>query len=225
MARPRLYQTPEEHTRARAARNQRYYALKKERQIFPPLPPGPYRVLYADPPWKYGSTDPFFHGHAKHHYPPLSIAEICALPVKRLVGKSAVLFLWVTSPILPECFPVLKAWGFTYKASLVWDKTVPIYGYYVGTQHEFLLVSTRGSCKPDIQALPPSLHRIPRDTKHSAKPAEMRMLIDALYPEGRRLELFARTRAEGWDAWGNEVALASTPSEPLSTRKVHPRST
>jgi len=211
--RPLKYQTDDERTQARVLHNQRHYQKRKARQKYDPLPTGPYRVLYADPPWHYDSHDPNFHGHARDHFPPLTIAELCALPVRTLVGKQAVLFLWVTSPILPECFPMLKAWGFTYKASIVWDKGVPIYGYYISTQHEYLLICTRGSCKPDIQVRPPSLHRIPREELHSAKPVEFRLLIDALYPEGRRLELFARERAPGWDAWGNQVAPPSTPQQ------------
>src|SRR5438552_1615017 len=118
--RPRLYQTPDEQLHARAARNQRYYAKQKTRQLFPPLPPGPYRVLYADPPWQYSSRDPHYHGHARDHYATLSIAQICQLPVKRLVEQSAVLFLWVTAPILVEAYPIITAWGFQYKTNLVW---------------------------------------------------------------------------------------------------------
>jgi len=196
MARPRLYAT-------RAEKDAAYYQRKKDRQQYPPLPPGPYRVLYADPPWQYASTDPYYYGHARNHYPTLSIAELKALPVRKLVAPKAVLFLWVTSPILSECFPVVKAWGFTYKASIVGDKQQSQYGYYVGTQHELLLVCTRGSCKPDMQALPPSVHRIPKLKQHSTKPEEFRLLIDALYPDGRRLELFARRTVANWDVWGN----------------------
>lgn len=47
--------------------------------------------------------------------------------------------------------------------------------------------------------------RAPRGA-HSAKPVEVRRRIDALMGEGpSRVELFARERADGWDAWGAEV--------------------
>lgn len=47
--------------------------------------------------------------------------------------------------------------------------------------------------------------RAPRGS-HSAKPVEVRRRIDALMGEGpSRVELFARERADGWDAWGAEV--------------------
>ncbi len=41
-------------------------------------------------------------------------------------------------------------------------------------------------------------------TAHSAKPDEMRRMIERV-SYAPRLELFARGEAAGWDVWGNEV--------------------
>ena len=41
--------------------------------------------------------------------------------------------------------------------------------------------------------------------QHSAKPAEVRRRIGLMFPEQRKVELFARKRVNGWDCWGNEV--------------------
>lgn len=41
--------------------------------------------------------------------------------------------------------------------------------------------------------------------RHSAKPALVRDRLVQLLGDRRRVELFARERVEGWDAWGNEV--------------------
>jgi N6-adenosine-specific RNA methylase IME4 len=215
MGRPRMFATNADKCRA-------YYERKKQRAVYPPLPAGPYRVLYADPPWQYYSTDPHYHGHARDHYPTLSIAAICALPVKRLVAPSAVLFLWVTAPLLVEALPVMKAWGFQYKTNLVWHKDRHNYGYYLSNEHELLLIATRGACKPDVENRFPSVQRITR-TDHSAKPAEIRMLIDTLYPEGRRLELFARTQAEGWETWGREAPRDRTDEAPARAALLLPQ--
>jgi N6-adenosine-specific RNA methylase IME4 len=192
-----------------SAKKRAYRQRLKERAIYPPLPPGPYRVLYADPPWLYQKNAPTFHGNAADRYDPFSIPQLCALPVRKIVEQSAVLFLWVTSPVLPECFPVIKAWGFTYKTDIIWDKGKMIHGKYLGNQHELLLLCTRGRCRPEVEELDANVRRI-APTAHSRKPEEFRLLIDHLYPTGRRLELFARTQAEGWDVWGNQVALTST---------------
>ena len=122
-----------------------------------------------------------------------------------ILEDDAVLFLWVTSPFLESCFKVIKAWGFKYKTSFVWDKVKHNFGHYNSVRHEFLLVCTRGSCTPNVQKLFDSVQVIERNGRHSEKPEEFREIIDTLYPHGKRLEMFARTRVEGWDAWGMDI--------------------
>ena len=162
-----------------------------------------YRVIYADPPWSYSQKmDTPNLGGAVKHYPTMSIEEICAVPIP--AEKDAVLFLWVTSPILEDAFKVINAWGFTYKSSFVWDKVAHALGFYNSVRHEFLLICTRGKCTPDVPTRLDSVVSIER-TEHSVKPDEFRDMIDELYPLGNRIELFARRPAPGWDAWGNEV--------------------
>jgi N6-adenosine-specific RNA methylase IME4 len=171
------------------------------------LPSEKFRVIYADPPWKYGDSREALDGTtgASAHYSSMTITELCALPVIEMAQENAVLFLWVTSPILPECFQVISAWGFKYKASFVWDKVKHNMGHYNSVRHEFLLICTRGSCLPDIPKLFDSVVSVERTEKHSEKPEEFRTIIDTLYPKGKRIELFARTKAKNWEAYGNQV--------------------
>ena len=168
-----------------------------------------YRIVYADPPWKYNEVNHQTQGNFQSktlgdHYPSLSISELCELPIKDLTEKNAVMFFWVTSPLLEECFPVIKAWGFKYKTSMVWDKVKHNVGNYVSVRHELLLICTKGSCTPDVKKLDDSVYSEER-TEHSKKPKYFRDLIDKIYTEGNRIELFARDENPGWDKWGNEV--------------------
>jgi N6-adenosine-specific RNA methylase IME4 len=195
-----------EKTRTEVAREiKRSEVVKRVAKI----PEGKFRVLYADPPWKYGSTfaasDDLAGLAAENNYGTMSIAELCALPVEQSAADDAVLFLWVTSPLLAECWPVIKAWSFTYKASFVWDKGGGMPGNYNHVRHELLLICTRGSCVPDVATRPPSVQSVKRQGVHSAKPEHFRELIQTLYPHGPRLELFARTKSKGWAVFGNEV--------------------
>lgn len=169
-------------------------------------PTGKYRVIYADPPWKYGDSREALEGTtgASAHYPSMTISELCAMPVTEWVDENAVLFLWVTSPLLFEAQAVFRAWGFSYKACFVWDKIKHNLGHYNSVRHEFLLVCTRGSCIPDEPKLFDSVQSIER-TEHSVKPEEFRQMIDHLYPHGQRLEMFARKPVDGWEVYGNEV--------------------
>ena len=176
----------------------------------PPMPSSRYRIWYADPPWMYGSdgssTEGKQWGKAADHYPTMSIDELCQMghDIQVSCEDDAVLFLWVTSPLLKDCFQVIDAWGFEYKTSFVWDKVKPGLGYYNSVRHELLLVCARGSCTPDASTRFDSVVSIERSAKHSEKPEEFRRIIDSLYTHGKRIELFARTKSEGWDVWGNE---------------------
>jgi N6-adenosine-specific RNA methylase IME4 len=100
----------------------------------------------------------------------------------------------------------MRAWGFEYKASFIWDKVKHNFGHYNSVRHELLLIGTRGSCLPDAEELVDSVQSIARSTEHSSKPGEFRDIIDKLYRLGTRVELFARgDMPEGWLAWGAEV--------------------
>lgn len=178
---------------------------KRDAAETPELPEGKYRILYADPPWKYGDELIEGYGAAEHHYPTMAIPELCALPIRDLSDENSVLFLWVTSPLLHECFSVIEAWGFEYKTSFIWDKIQHNYGHYNSVRHELLLICTRGSCLPDSKELHDSVVSIKRE-KHSMKPEYFReKIIDAMYPKGKRIELFARGEIpKHWDPWGNE---------------------
>lgn len=164
-----------------------------------------YRVLYADPPWSYGNKLTDSYGAVEHHYPTMSISELCSLPVSEIVEENAVLFLWTTSPLLHECFEVISAWGFQYKTSFIWDKVKHNMGHYNSVRHELLLVCTKGSCTPDVSKLFDSVVSIERSETHSEKPEFFREIIDTLYPYGKRIELFARKSVDGWERWGNQL--------------------
>ncbi len=170
----------------------------------PNLLTGKYRVIYADPPWDYGNTMPDIATQPDTHYDPITDARLAGMNVKDIAENDAVLFLWVTSPKLEECFPIIRAWGFEYKSAFIWDKVKHNMGHYNSVRHELLLICTRGSCMPDAPELIDSVQTIERG-EHSVKPEEFRAIIDRLYPRGKRIELFARRQTAGWDVYGDQV--------------------
>lgn len=183
--------------------------IKKEENKEVAAPLGKYRVLYADPPWQYGNNLVSGYGAAVNHYPTMTIKELCELPVSQITEDNAVLFLWTTSPLLEESFAVIKAWGFKYKTSFVWDKVKHNMGHYNSVRHELLLICTKGSCLPDNKKLFDSVVEIERTNKHSEKPDEFREIIEALYTHGNKIELFSRKKVDGWEAWGNDPNVSS----------------
>ena len=168
-------------------------------------------VIYADPPWTFKTfSDKGKDKSPERHYPVLSIADICNLPVSDIAKPDSVLLMWVVDPLLDQAFKVIDAWGFTYKTvGFTWAKTnkntmgfFTGLGYWTRGNPEMCLLATKGRPKrinKDVKQLVVS----PRE-EHSKKPLlhkEIERLVKGPY-----IELFARKKPyDNWDYWGNEV--------------------
>jgi len=160
-------------------------------------------IILADPPWSY--SDKNTRGAAQKHYNTMSLREIMDLSIP--AKKNSMLFLWSTSPLLPEALQVMKAWNFKYKTSMMWEKMVQGLGHYARIAHEFILIGKRG--KFPCPAPSNRFYSVIKEkrTKHYKKP-DLNSLIDKMYPDPdlRKIELFAREAARpGWTYWGEEV--------------------
>lgn len=169
-----------------------------------------YRVIYADPPWSYNDKmDGHNHG-AETHYQTQGIEWIKSLAVSEIAEKDSILFMWAVSPLLPEAFDVIKAWGFKYKTvGFCWIKETPLFntvanlGRYTMGGMEICLIATKGSPKRVSASVRQIVYA--QRTAHSRKPNEVRTAIVDLMGDVSRVELFARQKHNGWDSWGNEV--------------------
>ena len=179
-----------------------------------------YDVIYTDPPWYYGgsllSTQENAIGLGKSaagRYPLMKtetmIDEIAPL-VTELANDNAYLVMWVTNSHIPDSIRLAEASGFTFVSPLfVWDKLSPKMGYYTNSQFEYVFLFKKG--KPVKHIGKPGNTKISqyigeRRRQHSRKPDVTRDLINELWPNASKLEMFARTSTEGWDVWGNETS-------------------
>lgn len=173
-----------------------------------------FNIIYADPPWKYNSRANHktrFRGGAEGHYNLMSMADISVLPIPALADENCALFMWCTFPYLNEQIKLFERWGFRYRTvGFTWIKTNPKdgkpffgVGYYAKSNAEVCLLGIKGRMKPisnNISSVVISPRR-----EHSRKPDEVRERIVNLFGDIPRIELFARQKCEGWDAWGNEI--------------------
>jgi N6-adenosine-specific RNA methylase IME4 len=174
-----------------------------------------YRTIVADPPWEYEPFVSINRTAGKWSekvkkplpYPSMTLDEIAALPVASVASDEGCrLFLWTTNRYLPEAFPILSGWGFTYKQTIVWHKVdgSPFVASLAPNHAEFLLVATRGAI-PRTGKMPSSVVSIKHNAKvHSRKPDVFIDLIEQVSP-GPYLELFARRQRFGWDTWGDQA--------------------
>jgi N6-adenosine-specific RNA methylase IME4 len=164
-----------------------------------------YGVIYADPPWRFEPRSRItgMDRAADNHYPTMPLEEIKALPIP--AAPDCVLFLCATAPMLPQALEVMAAWGFTYRTHMVWVKDRTGTGYWVRSRHELLLIGTRGEAPAPAPGDQPVSVVFASVTRHSSKPAEFAAMIERMFPNVPRIELFARVRRPGWDVWGDEA--------------------
>jgi N6-adenosine-specific RNA methylase IME4 len=202
---------------------------------------GTYRVIYADPPWRFATYSDKGKGRSPEaHYDCLTIEQIKALPVGGWAARDAVLLMWATDPLLPRALEVIEAWGFTYKTvAFYWVKLnkavagrwsgdrlfddAPLLterdfftglGFWTRANPEPCLLATRGKPKR-LAGDVPKLLLAPR-REHSRKPDQAYQRIERLLP-GPYLELFARQSRPGWDDLGNQPGLFDRG--PVATRR------
>jgi N6-adenosine-specific RNA methylase IME4 len=117
----------------------------------------------------------------------------------------------VPNALLPEGLEVMKAWGFHYKANIIWHKVRKDggpdgrgVGFYFRNTTEIVLFGVRGK---NARTLAPGRRQVnflaTRKREHSRKPDELFDIIESCSP-GPRIELFARGPRKGWKVWGNQ---------------------
>jgi N6-adenosine-specific RNA methylase IME4 len=164
-----------------------------------------YGVLYVDPPWdaSFYSRETGMNRHPANHYPTMLLDELFAL--KLPAAKDCVLYLWAPFNQLGNAMDLIRAWGFVQKSAHVWAKDRLGTGFWARENGELLLVATRGTVPAPApgEQFPYVIHA-PRG-EPSEKPEIFPRMIEKLWPNTPRLEMFAREKRDGWDSWGNEV--------------------
>jgi N6-adenosine-specific RNA methylase IME4 len=173
-----------------------------------------FSTVLADPPWRFtnrtGKMAPEHHRLSR--YGTMTLEEIMAVPVSKVAADKAHLYLWVPNALLAEGLRVMDAWGFTYKANIVWHKVRKDggsdgrgVGFYFRNVTEPILFGIRGK---GMRTLAPGRRQVnllaTRKREHSRKPDEQYEIIEACSPEPY-LELFGRGTRKRWATWGNQA--------------------
>jgi N6-adenosine-specific RNA methylase IME4 len=173
---------------------------------------GPFDVIYVDFPWKFKTRSQKGMGRsAERHYATMAILDIKTYPVDAFAARDCVLLSWTTAPFLDRAIDAMRAQGFTYKSGLSWDKEVAAMGFWFRGRHEHLLLGTRGSPRAPLPANRSPSVIIERRTTHSTKPDAAYRMIDRMFPDRRKLELFARPPGRpGWWSIGLDTTAEAS---------------
>lgn len=182
-----------------------------------------FKVVMADPPWKFLTRSPKGEGRSPKYHT-MTLDWIKGLPVSHLCERNAVLLLWVTDPMFEVGFEVMRAWGFTFKTiGFHWTKLTQDgrpatgMGFWSRANPELCLLGTIGSPKrldAGVPRLIETQERLLRTERreHSRKPDEAYARTERLVA-GPYLDLFSREDRPGWTAWGHEAGKFNPPRQ------------
>jgi len=165
-------------------------------------------VLYVDPPWQYNNKKMggSHKSGASQKYTTMSLQQLIDLKqyIDPVVKNNSCLFLWGTTPMLPEAFQLMKAWGYKYKTLFTWDKGGYKTGYWFRGQTEHCLFGIKGR----VAAFRSGEKNIffEKSESHSKKPIAMWGIIKKVLWNKEVLELFATQQSKPlWTRIGKEV--------------------
>lgn len=176
------------------------------------FPKKKYNIIYADPPWEFGSKEysgrkcKRFIAKVNGKYKVQNLEWIKNLPVKNISKTNCALFLWTTDAHLQNALEVIDLWGFKYiTIAFIWDKKRSNTAPWIMKNYEICIMGTKGRMLQykKINNIQQKIEC--REKIHSRKPDIARQNIEKLFGDISRIELFARQRYAGWDAWGDEM--------------------
>ena len=174
-----------------------------------------YDLILADPPWKQAkggkkSARPISSG-TELDYPVCSLEEIkehLRQATDLASGDNVILFLWTIDKYLFEAQQIAESLGYKLHARMIWNKVTGIpAAFTVRYGHEYLLYMYKGKLIPVATEERGKIHTVFTEQvqNHSQKPEISYEIIERLYPNLKKLEMYARRQRDGWDAFGNEL--------------------
>ena len=175
-----------------------------------------YDLILADPPWQQmkggkKSVRPNSSG-GNLSYPTISLKQISYFlkHADSLTTENSILFLWTIDKYLFEVEQLAKDLGYKLHARMIWNKVTGIpAAFTIRFGHEYLLYMYKGKFIPVEKSERGKIHSVFTEKVkiHSQKPDISYEIINRLYPNLKKLELFARREMDGFDCWGNEMNI------------------
>lgn len=168
----------------------------------------------CDPPWKQSkggkkSVRPQSSGE-ELDYSTISLVEIKNImqEIISLSKDNHCLFLWTIDKYLFEAEETAKSLDYKLHARMIWNKVTGIpAAFTIRYGHEYLLWFYKGKLMPVALEERGKIHSVFTEQvkRHSQKPEIAFQIIERLYPQQHKIEVFSRAERTGWDVFGNEV--------------------
>jgi N6-adenosine-specific RNA methylase IME4 len=122
------------------------------------------------------------------------------------------LFLWTVDQYLALTLSNFDWLGYRRHAIMIWDKCNGLApAFTVRYAHEYLIWYYKGKFQPvDTSARGIFTTVFTEGSReHSRKPDKAYEIINRLYPNQKKIDIFSREKRDGWDQYGNEEGYFS----------------
>src|SRR5215469_11498183 len=174
--------------------------------FFAPLPAKQFGVILADPPWRFKTFDGV-NRKIERHYQLTGLDVLKTLDVPSIAARDCVFALWATQAQLPDALELMKHYGFRFKTAGAWAKRSRRdrswqfgTGYLLRSAAEFFLIGTRGHPRSAVHNVRNLIVAPVRE--HSRKPDDLAKNLERMFPDAKKIELFAERKRNGWATWG-----------------------
>mgnify|MGYP001368749476 CR=1 FL=1 len=184
-------------------------------------------IVVIDPPWpkRKGNIRKVRPNQTRNlDYKTLSEPEIFTLldiDIFLNVAENNTVFLWTVDEFLQVAEKAMTERGYRQHARIIWDKmNGPAPAFTIRYTHEYLLWFYFGKfqtvAKDARGIFRTVLHEKPR--QHSRKPDIAYRMIETLYPDTQRIDVFSREARPGWAQYGDQTDMFNVTTSPPVTQ-------
>jgi N6-adenosine-specific RNA methylase IME4 len=173
-----------------------------------------YDILVIDPPWKKnkGGLRKVRPNQGRElDYSTMdtkSIFELLDNEIFCLANQQHVVFMWTIEQFLIECEVEMEQRGYKRHVRMVWNKTNGIApAFTIRFAHEYLI----WYYKPKLLKIAEQQRGkylsifTEKARQHSRKPDIAYSMINDLYPDSSKIDVFSREKRAGFDQWGDQI--------------------
>jgi N6-adenosine-specific RNA methylase IME4 len=215
--------------------------METERKELLKMCGGDFDLILSDPAWKQSkggkkNVRPKSSGE-ELIYTTITLEEIEEIQkqVRDMSKENHILFLWTIDKYLHESEQMIARLGYKLHARMIWNKVTGIpAAFTVRYGHEYLLYCYYGKLTPVAKDERGKIHTVFTEQvkEHSQKPEISYRIIERLYPDAKKIELYCRRKRQGWSAWGNEIEtdielngfVKAKKAEEIFNNSFHPQS-
>lgn len=173
-----------------------------------------YQVMVIDPPWqqqKGGKRKVRPRQGKSFNYPTMPLENIFSLldtEIFALADKMHCVFVWVIEKYLEVCNSQMQLRGYKRHCTMIWNKVNGIApAFTVRLSHEYLVWYYKPKLLPVAKNFRGVFTTVftEKSREHSRKPDYSYYMLDCLYPDLKKIDVFSREKRNGWDQYGDEI--------------------